>query len=341
MLDVRDLSVAYASRCAGLAPQWTELPVQYVDYTLWQRAQFGDLHDGDSPIAAQLDYWQDALAGLPERLQLPTDRPYPLVADQHGATVTIDWPAELQQQIAQVAREHHATGFMVVQAALAVLLSALSASSDVAVGFPIAGRTDPALDDLVGFFVNTLVLRVDLAEVDPTIKQGAVVLAESLDEVETSFQEAAAGRASTLPFADICIPSVFDPTLAPEGKHVLWVQVRVLPREPDAVSWDDVAEGYADHVMGILESYAPGLGARVLGRKVLSPADLVRHNANLVNGDSLGGSHHPAQFFFLRPVPGWGRHRSPVDSLFVCGASTWPGGGVGGASGAMVAKAVG
>ena len=74
---VRDLGVAYASRCAGLAPGWAELPVQYVDYTLWQRAQFGDLDDGNSPIAAQLAYWQDALAGMPERLQLPTDRPYP------------------------------------------------------------------------------------------------------------------------------------------------------------------------------------------------------------------------------------------------------------------------
>ena len=84
---VRDLSEAYASRCAGRAPGWAPLPVQYVDYTLWQRAQFGDLEDGDSRIAAQLAYWQDALAGMPERLQLPTDRPYPSIADQRGAAV--------------------------------------------------------------------------------------------------------------------------------------------------------------------------------------------------------------------------------------------------------------
>ena len=115
------------------------------------------------PIAAQLAYWQDALAGMPERLQLPTDRPYPPVADHRGASVAVDWPAELQQRVREVAREHNATSFMVIQAALAVLLSKLSASSDVAVGFPIAGRRDPALDELVGFFVNTLVLRVDLA----------------------------------------------------------------------------------------------------------------------------------------------------------------------------------
>ena len=164
----RDLGMAYASRCAGRAPSWAPLAVQYVDYTLWQRAQFGNLADSGSPIAAQLAYWEDALAGMPERLVLPTDRPYPLVADHRGGAVAVDWPAALQRQVARVAGEHNATGFMVMQAALAVLLAKLSGSSDVAVGFPIAGRRDPALDELVGFFVNTLVLRVDLAG-DPSV----------------------------------------------------------------------------------------------------------------------------------------------------------------------------
>ncbi|RAV13557.1 non-ribosomal peptide synthetase [Mycolicibacterium sp. GF69] len=159
---VRDLGIAYADRCAGRAPGWDPLTVQYVDYTLWQRAQLGDLDDTESPIAAQLAYWEDALAGIPERLQLPTDRPYPPVADQRGARVAVDWPAQLQESVNRVAREHNATSFMVMQAALAVLLSKISASSDVAVGFPIAGRRDSALDELVGFFVNTLVLRADL-----------------------------------------------------------------------------------------------------------------------------------------------------------------------------------
>ncbi|MEV0674864.1 amino acid adenylation domain-containing protein, partial [Mycobacterium sp. NPDC050441] len=165
---VRDLGVAYAARCAGQAPGWSPLPVQYVDFTLWQRRHLGDLTDDDSRIAKQLAYWEQALSGLPERLELPTDRPYPPVADYHGARVAVEWPVELQQQIAQVAREHNATSFMVVQAALAVLLSNLSGSSDVAVGFPIAGRSDPALDELVGVFINTLVLRVEL-DGDPTV----------------------------------------------------------------------------------------------------------------------------------------------------------------------------
>jgi amino acid adenylation domain-containing protein/non-ribosomal peptide synthase protein (TIGR01720 family) len=165
---VADLGVAYASRCVGQPPGWEPLAVQYVDYTLWQRAQLGELEDGDSRIAQQLSFWEETLAGMPERIALPTDRPYPLVADQRGARVEVDWPVELQQQIARVAREHNATGFMVMQAALAVLLAKLSTSSDVAVGFPIAGRRDAALDELVGFFVNTLVLRVDL-EGDPSV----------------------------------------------------------------------------------------------------------------------------------------------------------------------------
>ena len=148
----RDLSAAYNSRCAGQALGWAELPVQYVDYTLWQREWLGDLDDSESHIAAELAYWQDALAGMPERLQLPTDRPYPLVADYCGANVAVEWPAELQHQVREVAFEHNATSFMVIQAALVVLLSKMSASSDVAVGFAIAGRGDPALDELVGFF---------------------------------------------------------------------------------------------------------------------------------------------------------------------------------------------
>ncbi|WP_231977638.1 condensation domain-containing protein, partial [Mycobacterium sp. E2989] len=167
---VRDLGVAYASRCAGGVPGWAPLAVQYVDYTLWQRAVFGDLDDPHSVIAAQLAYWQDALAGMAERLELPTDRAYPVVADYRGARVEVGWPAVLQQRVRAVAGAHNATSFMVVQAALAVLLAKLGATSDVAVGFPIAGRRDPALDELVGFFVNTLVLRTDLSG-NPTVAE--------------------------------------------------------------------------------------------------------------------------------------------------------------------------
>ncbi len=181
---VRDLGAAYAARCAGQAPGWAPLAAQYVDYTLWQRAQLGELTDSNSLISAQLAYWEQALAGLPERVQLPTDRPYPPVADQRGASMAVDWPVELQQQVRHLARGHDATSFMVLQAGLAVLLAKLSASTEVAIGFPIAGRRDPALDDLVGFFVNTLVLRVDVAG-DPTVAELlAQVRARSLEAFE-------------------------------------------------------------------------------------------------------------------------------------------------------------
>ena len=171
---VADLSAAYASRCGGQAPDWAPLPVQYVDYTLWQREHLGDIEDGDSPISAQLRYWEQALAGLPERLELPTDRPYPPVAEYRGASVAVEWPAELQQQVARVAREHNATSFMVVQAALAVLLSKLSASSDVAVGIATAGAPIPRSTNWSGSS-STPWVRVDL-DGDPTI-------AELLDQV--------------------------------------------------------------------------------------------------------------------------------------------------------------
>ncbi|KAA1238055.1 hypothetical protein F0Q45_27090, partial [Mycobacterium simiae] len=97
-------------------------------------------------------------------------RRYPRVADHHGASLAIHWPGGLQHQIAQLARQQHATSFMVVQAALAALLSQLGRTPDVTVGIPVAGRTHPAVDQLVGMFVNTVVLRVQV-DGDPTFAQ--------------------------------------------------------------------------------------------------------------------------------------------------------------------------
>ncbi len=165
-----DVGLAYASRRAGREPDWPELPLQYADYALWQRSNLGDPADTGSPLSAQVRFWEEALAGMGEQLELPTDRPYPLVADHRGASVPVAWPAALHRKVRALARAHNATSFMVIQAALATLLSRLSANPDVAVGFPIAGRGDPALDRLVGFFVNTLVLRVDLSA-DPTVAE--------------------------------------------------------------------------------------------------------------------------------------------------------------------------
>ncbi|MFI2238019.1 non-ribosomal peptide synthase/polyketide synthase [Streptomyces chrestomyceticus] len=159
----RDLSTAYAARRAGRAPRWPGLPVQYADYTLWQSELFGAEDDPDSVISRQLTWWKGALDGIPELLPLPTDRLRPAEASHRGAEVAIRIPAELHSRLQAVARETGSTLFMVLQSALALMLSKLGAGSDIPIGTPVAGRTDDALQELVGFFVNTLVLRTDVS----------------------------------------------------------------------------------------------------------------------------------------------------------------------------------
>ena len=160
----RDVMTAYAARRAGTAPGWSPLPVQYADFALWQRDLLGDENDTASTAARQLGYWTRTLAGLPDQLALPTDRPRPAAISTAGAAVDFTVDAAVHARLTEIARSRGATLFMVVHAAFAALLARLSAGNDIAVGTPIAGRGDAALDDLVGMFVNTLVLRTD---VDP------------------------------------------------------------------------------------------------------------------------------------------------------------------------------
>ena len=156
---LRDLSAAYRSRRTGEAPQWIPLPVQYADYALWQR----EMLDGTDKLDRQVEFWRRTLVGLPEELALPWTRSRPAVATYRGATVELRVPAGMHEALAGVARRHGATLFMVVQAAVAGLLSRLGAGQDIPLGFPAAGRDDQVLEELVGFFVDTLVLRADVS----------------------------------------------------------------------------------------------------------------------------------------------------------------------------------
>jgi phytoene dehydrogenase-like protein len=167
---------------------------------------------------------------------------------------------------------------------------------------------------------------------DPEVHGGTIVLAESLDDIEGAFQDAVAGRAASLPFADICIPSVFDPTLAPEGKHVVSMFTQWVPHtfasEPDQTALD----AYADRVIARVDAVAPGFTDSILHRQVIGPYEM-EHEYGLIGGNIFHGELSPDQMFHMRPAPGYADFRTPIAGLYQASSATHGGGGVTGIPG--------
>ncbi|MEU7109975.1 condensation domain-containing protein, partial [Streptomyces sp. NPDC046215] len=165
-----DLSTAYAARLEGHAPRWEALTVQYADYALWQRELLAAESDAQSPIGRQAAFWRAALDGLPEELALPADRPRPKVPSRRGGGLALEVGAGLHQDLLRLADDGGASLFMVLQSALAALLTRCGAGTDILVGTPVAGRADEALDDMIGLLANSLVLRTDTSG-DPEFRE--------------------------------------------------------------------------------------------------------------------------------------------------------------------------
>lgn len=182
---------------------------------------------------------------------------------------------------------------------------------------------------------------------DAAMRRFAYVhLAPSLDMMALAYAQAQANLLPAEPVIVVGQPTAIDPSRAPEGKHALWLQVRMAPAEirGDAAAqiaardWEQAKDAFADRALDIVERYAPGLRKKIIARAAFGPLDLERDNANLVGGDQICGSHHLAQNFFFRPASGYSDWHTPVKSFHLTGAATWPGAGVGAGSGYMLAR---
>ncbi len=274
---MRDLATAYRARRDNRAPDWAQLPLQYADFAVWQGEQ---IVDADDLMASHLAYWTRTLAGLPDELPLPADRPRPVRATHRGGDIPVRLDATLHRRLRTLAGETGTTPFMVVQAALAALLNRLGAGTDIPLGTPVAGRADETLDDLVGCFLNTLVLRTDTS--------GAPTFRELLDRVRES--DLAAYAHQDLPFEHLV--EALNPPRSP-ARHPLFqvmlafrpgaephldlpgLTARTLPVETGATKIDltfnlgerQAPDGSPDGIEGILQ-YSADLFDRATAKEL-------------------------------------------------------------------------
>jgi len=174
---------------------------------------------------------------------------------------------------------------------------------------------------------------------DPEVHGGTIVLADSLDELEDGFQDAVSGRASARPFADICIPSVFDDSLAPTGQHIVSMFTQWVPHEWSAQSQNGDLSAYADRVVARMEAVAPGFTDSILHRQVIGPHEM-EAEYGLVGGNIFHGELSAAQLFHARPAAGYADLRTPLRGLYQAGSATHGGGGVTGIPGRNVVRQV-
>ena len=161
-----------------------------------------------------------------------------------------------------------------------------------------------------------------------------------------TYQQAEAGLLPDEPILVVGQPTAFDPTRAPEGKHALWVQVRMAPgtilgdakREIGATDWAQAADPFTERALAILETHAPGTRAKILARRIVTPQELEADNPNLVGGDQVCGSHHLSQHFLFRPARGHADGATPLANLHLTGAAVWPGAGTGAGPGFLLAR---
>jgi phytoene dehydrogenase-like protein len=165
---------------------------------------------------------------------------------------------------------------------------------------------------------------------------GAISISPSLDYIERAYDDAKYGDFSRRPYMDIILPSVLDPSMAPLGKHVMSIFVQYAPYALKSGTWPEQREAFGDTVIETLSEYAPNIKDIILHRQVVTPWDL-EQEFGLTEGNIFQGELTLDQLFFLRPVPGWAKYRTPIKNLYMCGACTHPGGGVMAASGRLAA----
>ena len=166
--------------------------------------------------------------------------------------------------------------------------------------------------------------------------RGAISISPSMEHMERAYDQAKYGEYSRRPYIDMVIPSLTDPSVAPPGKHVLSCFVQYAPYNLKEGNWDDKREAFGDAVVDTISQFAPNLKNLILARQVLTPLDIERVTG-LSEGNIFQGELSLEQLFFLRPVAGWARYRTPVRNLYMCGSATHPGGGIMGGPGRLAA----